>query len=64
MSFPIYVMHYFVVFALDGFHKPSADKSICLMLVQAALAVAIPCAIAFVARRMLPRAASMLFGGR
>jgi peptidoglycan/LPS O-acetylase OafA/YrhL len=64
MSFPIYVMHYFVVFALDGFHKPSADKSICLMLVQAALAVAIPCAIAFVARRMLPRAASTLFGGR
>lgn len=64
MSFPVYVMHYFVVFALDGFRRPRADKSICLMLAQAALAVAVPCAVAFAARRLAPRAASALFGGR
>lgn len=64
MSFPIYVMHYFVVFALDGFRRPRADKSISLMLAQAALAVAVPCAIAFAARRLAPRASSALFGGR
>ena len=64
MSFPIYVMHYFVVFALDGFRRPRADKSICLMLAQAALAVAVPCAIAFAARRLAPRVSSALFGGR
>ena len=64
MSFPIYAMHYFVVFALDGFRRPRSDKSICLMLAQAALAVAVPCAIAFAARRLAPRASSALFGGR
>ena len=64
LSFPIYVMHYFVVFALDGFRRPRADKSIGLMLVQAALAVAVPCAIAFVVRRRAPRVSSVLFGGR
>ena len=64
MSFPIYVLHFFVVYAMDGFHRVKADKSITLMVVQAAVAVAVPCALALVLRHLTPRLASALFGGR
>lgn len=64
MSFPIYVLHFFVVFALDGFHACRADKSIVQMIVHAVLAVAVPCVAAVLMRRVSPAAARLVFGGR
>lgn len=64
MSFPIYVIHYFVVFAMDGFHKVKTDKSICVMLFQFVCAVVIPCLVSLLLRKGAPRFALILFGGR
>ncbi len=64
MSFPVYVMHFFVVYAMDGFRRAKADKSIAVMLLQAAVAVVVPCLVALLLRRLAPKAASAVFGGR
>ena len=64
MSFPIYVLHFFVVFALDGFHACRADKSIGQIIVHAVCAVVIPCVIAMLARSVSPTMARLVFGGR
>ena len=64
MSFPIYVMHFFVIYAMDGFGGARADKSVSAMLSQAVISVMVPCAIALAMRRFAPRIAAFLFGGR
>lgn len=64
LSFPIYVMHFFVIFALDGFRAPRVNKSIGFMLAEFAAAVAVPSVIALLLRRIFPRAAAFAFGGR
>ena len=64
MSFPIYVMHYFVVYALDGFVLFRGRKSIALMALETLAAVALPVAAAFLMRRFFPVFAARVFGGR
>lgn len=64
MSFPIYVMHYFVVYALDGFVLFKGKKSIVQMIFETAVAVALPITAAFLLRRFFPKFAARVFGGR
>ena len=64
LSFPIYVMHFFVIFALDGFRAPRVNKSIGFMFAEFAAAVAVPSVIVLLLRRIFPRAAAFAFGGR
>ena len=64
LSFPIYVLHFFVVYAMDGFRVCRTDKSIALMALHTLCAIAIPCVAAVIMRRFTPCAAKFLFGGR
>ena len=64
LSFPIYVMHFFVTFALDGFMRVHGNKSIPAMMAAAAAAVVLPTAAAILIRRFWPCLSSVLFGGR
>ena len=53
-----------IVDTMDGFRRAKADKSIAVMLLQAAVAVVVPCLVALLLRRLAPKAASAVFGGR
>ena len=64
MSFPIYALHFFAVYAIDGFRVCKEDKSIGLMVVHVVCAVLIPCICALVVRRLPHVAVKFLFGGR
>ena len=64
MSFPIYALHFFAVYALDGFHACKADKSIGLMAVHVVCAVLAPCICALALRQLPSVVAKFLFGGR
>lgn len=64
MSFPIYVMHFFVVYAMDGFARVHADKSIWLIVLETAAAIALPVAAAALMDRFLRGFPSVVFGGR
>ena len=64
LSFPIYAMHFFVVYAMDGFVRVHANKSVGLMLVETVAAIAVPALAALAARRYLPVFSALVFGGR
>lgn len=64
LAFPIYAMHFFVVYAMDGFVRVHANKSIGLMLAETFAAIAVPILVALAFRRYLPAFSTVVFGGR
>lgn len=69
-SFALYMMHRFTLLlsfgllGVTGFKDVMMHSSVSLYFGRAAFSIAVICALTKVLRRLLPRAASVLFGGR